>query len=102
MILKESGWFLVRALSDVKHTFRFASTAPYFAQVGNVERRIHRSDVEFYLEWIRERMRRIRDGAGETIGDPEKPENREKLESVLEPHRRALEAFEARLKEAVD
>src|SRR5262249_47039115 len=30
----KSGWFLVRALADNKKTFRFASTGPYYVEIG--------------------------------------------------------------------
>ena len=100
LALKESGWFLIRALSDVAHTFRFASTAPYFVEAGEVPKRIHRSDVEFFMAWIKERMKRLSVNANRTIGDVQQPENEAKLESVLRPHQRALEVFEALLEEA--
>ena len=29
-----SGWFLVRAVTDLPNTYRFAMTAPYYVQVG--------------------------------------------------------------------
>jgi len=30
----ESGWFLVRVITDNPKTFRFASTAPYYVEIG--------------------------------------------------------------------
>ncbi|MEZ6080687.1 MAG: hypothetical protein R3C56_34945 [Pirellulaceae bacterium] len=30
----KSGWFLVRAVTDVTDTFRFASSAPFYVEVG--------------------------------------------------------------------
>ncbi|MCI0621620.1 MAG: CehA/McbA family metallohydrolase [Acidobacteria bacterium] len=56
---KESGWFLVRAITDNPKTFRFASTAPYYVEIGDTKRRISRSSAQFFLNWARERAARI-------------------------------------------
>lgn len=53
----ESGWFLVRALADVPHTFRFASTGPFYVENGT--RRISRRSTSFFRDWVRERKTRI-------------------------------------------
>jgi hypothetical protein len=60
-----SGWFLVRAIADNPKTFRFASTAPYYVEVGEAKRRVSRASVKFFLEWARERAGRVR------VDDPE-------------------------------
>jgi len=52
---KESGWFLVRAIADVPNTFRFASTAPFYVEVGLAKSRVSKSSVTFFLDWLRER-----------------------------------------------
>jgi hypothetical protein len=54
-----SGWFLVRAVADVPHTFRFASTAPYYVEIGPSKRTIHRGSVRFFLDWLDERAQRV-------------------------------------------
>ena len=56
----ESGWFLVRAVTDTQKTFRFASTAPFYVQVGEVKRRVSRASAQFFLDWVRERQGRIK------------------------------------------
>src|SRR5262249_42665238 len=56
---KESGWFLVRVLADNKKTFRFASTAPFYVEIGPATRRISKASAQFFLNWTRERMQRI-------------------------------------------
>ena len=33
-----SGWFLVRAVADFPYTFRFASTAPFYVEIGDAKR----------------------------------------------------------------
>ncbi len=57
--LDESGWFLVRAIADVDHTFRFASTAPFYVEIGDTPRMVRRESVAFFLDWIDERNARI-------------------------------------------
>jgi hypothetical protein len=57
---KESGWFLVRAIADNPRTFRFASTAPFYVEIGNVKHRISRESAQFFLDWTTERANRIK------------------------------------------
>jgi hypothetical protein len=51
---KESGWFLVRAVTDTPGTYRFASSGPYYVQVG-YQPRISRTSGQFFLDWLNER-----------------------------------------------
>lgn len=57
---KESGWFLVRAIADNKKTFRFASTAPFYVEIGPDKQRVSKASSQFFLDWTRERMNRIK------------------------------------------
>jgi hypothetical protein len=57
--MPESGWFLVRAVADVPETFRFASTGPFYVEVGRQPRRISRRSVEFFADWLHERQARV-------------------------------------------
>jgi hypothetical protein len=57
---KDSGWFLIRTIADVPHTFRFASTGPFYVEVGPAGSRISRSSAQFFLDWVRERSGQIR------------------------------------------
>ena len=50
----ESGWFVIRAVTDGADTYRFAATAPYYVEIG-YQRRISRSSVRFFLDWLDER-----------------------------------------------
>ena len=34
------GWFLARAITDLEHTFRFASTAPFYVEIGQIAYRL--------------------------------------------------------------
>lgn len=63
---RASGWFLVRAVADNPRTFRFASTAPYFVEVGAAKRRVSKASAKFFLEWVRERAARVK------VDDPAK------------------------------
>ncbi|MGA2256127.1 MAG: CehA/McbA family metallohydrolase [Thermoguttaceae bacterium] len=85
-----SGWFLVRAIADVPHTFRFASTAPYYVEIGRSKRTIRRSSVQFFLDWLDERTQRV----PQTLHDPAQ------LEEVLQHHRRAKQFWQALLADA--
>jgi hypothetical protein len=57
---KSSGWFLVRAIADNPKTFRFASTAPFYVEVGESKRRVSKASAKFFLEWVRERVGRVK------------------------------------------
>lgn len=74
-----SGWFLVRCFAKNEQTFRFASTAPYYVEIGAGKRRISRASATFFADWVDERMSRV----------PLKLKDEKQLEEVLEPHRRA-------------
>ena len=72
-----SGWFLVRVIADVPNTFRFASTGPYYVEIGDNKSYISRKSVHFFIDWIDERIKQI------------KIEDSEKREDVLKYHRKA-------------
>jgi hypothetical protein len=61
---EESGWLLVRAVADHPKTFRFASTGPYYVEIGN-RPRISRESAEFFRDWIDKRI------AGLQLDDPQ-------------------------------
>jgi hypothetical protein len=77
----ESGWFLVRATTDVQETYRFAMTGPWYVQIGDGPR-ISRTSAQFFLDWVYERARRIQ------LADPAQ------RRAVIEPHRVARDFFE--------
>jgi hypothetical protein len=84
----ESGWFLVRAIADNPRTFRFASTAPYYVEIGPAKHRISRTSAQFFLDWVDERMRRV------------KLDDAAQREQVLEHHRRARKFWQDRAAQA--
>jgi hypothetical protein len=74
----KSGWMLVRAVSNVDHTYRFGSTGPYYVQIGQTPR-ISKASAQFFLDWIDKRAALI------------KLDNESQREEVLRYHRRARE-----------
>lgn len=84
----DSGWFLVRAVADNSKTFRFASTAPFYVEIGERPRRISRESARFFLDWVRERMGRIK------LEDPAQHEE------VLAHHRMAEKFWQEKVASA--
>jgi hypothetical protein len=82
---QSSGWFLVRAITDEPTTFRFASTAPYYVEIGPNKRPVRKASAQFFLDWVRERSKRVKlDDAGQR-------------EEVLEHHRAAEKFWQQKL-----
>jgi hypothetical protein len=79
LALEEPGWFLVRAIADVKNTFRFASTAPWYIATDPAKRRISRRSAQFFLDWTNERIARVKANVAEDA----------ELQAVLPWHERA-------------
>jgi len=79
---EQSGWFLLRVVTDQPKTHRFAMTGPYYVEIGG-RRRISKQAVQFFLDWIYQRARQIQ------LPDPAK--HRE----VLDYHRRARDFWQA-------
>jgi hypothetical protein len=88
VVFDESGWFLVRAIAENANTFRFASAAPYYVEIGPVKRRVSKASTRFFLNWVRERSQRIK------LEDPE--QRRE----VLRYHETAEQFWKERLAKA--
>ena len=85
-----SGWFLVRALTDKSNTFRFASTAPFYVEIGPEKRRISRASAKFFLDWVEERMERV----------PRKEKDPGKQRAVLKHHEAARAFWRERMEKA--
>jgi hypothetical protein len=77
--LEEPGWFLMRAIADVKDTFRFASTAPWYIATHPAKRRISRRSAQFFLDWTDERIARVKANVADEA----------ELQAVLPWHERA-------------
>ena len=82
-----SGWFLVRAVTDLPKTYRFAMTGPYYVEIGD-QRRISASAAQFFLDWTYQRARQIK------LADPQ--QQRE----VLRWHRQARDFWQDLLAKA--
>jgi hypothetical protein len=54
----DSGWFLVRAVTDEERKYELASTGPYYVEKSG-RPRISRRSVRFFLDWIAAAERRI-------------------------------------------
>ena len=54
--VNEPGWVLLRAIADVDHTFRFASTAPWSIDLDGYETPISRTSSQFFLDWVNKRI----------------------------------------------
>ena len=78
---KQSGWLLVRAVTTNPKTYRFASTGPYYVEIGE-SRRISKSAASFFLDWVNERIEMLQ------LEDPRK------REEVLQYHRAARDYWQ--------
>ncbi len=87
---QQSGWFLVRALTNKTDTFRFASTGPYYVEAQGAPRRISRSAANFFLTWVNERIDQLEKA------DDSSPE----LAELSARHRAARTFWERRIQAA--
>ena len=60
LTVNESGWFLIRGIAENPKTFRFASTAPFYVELGQEKRRISKASSLFFLDWVNERIERVK------------------------------------------
>ena len=77
----------MRTIADVDSTFRFASTAPWYIEGQNEERRISRTSAQFFLNWVDERIERIYKNVNDS----------DDLRAVLEPHQSARTFWKRRV-----
>ena len=54
---------LIRCVTENEETYRFASSGPYYVEVGE-KRRISAESTQFFVDWLKER--------GEAIANEEK------------------------------
>lgn len=88
--ISEPGWFLLRAVTDVESTFRFASTAPWYVDGPDGQQRISKESATFFLKWVDERIGRIRNNIT----------NAQELREVLEPHEQARVFWQHKIDQA--
>jgi hypothetical protein len=82
-----SGWFLVRAVTDVPKTYRFAMTGPYYVEIG-YQRRMSKQAAQFFLDWVYERARQIKQADAKLSGE------------ALEDHRLARDYWQKLVSQA--
>ena len=84
----ESGWFLVRAVTDKEDTYRFASSGAWYVEFADKPKRISKRSARFFLDWVEERAGQIQlEDAGER-------------RAVLEVHDRAKKFWQQLLEQA--
>lgn len=88
----QSGWFLLRALVDNDTTFRFASTAPYYLELGEKPGFVSRSSVRFFQDWVGQRIDRIENNIQDDA----------RRDAVLKYHLHARRYWQEREKNATD
>ncbi len=81
LYFKESGWFLVRAVTDLSDSYRLAMTAPYFVEIGD-GRRVSKQAAQFFLDWVYQRARQI------DLADPQQQSE------VMQYHRKARDFWQ--------
>ena len=86
MSFAEPGWFLIRAIAENDRTFRFASTGPFYVEIGRDKHSISRESVRFFQQWVDERIERVQ----RNISAPEQASD------VLEYHASAREFWQQR------
>jgi len=84
---QESGWFVVRAVTDLVPTYRFAMTGPYYVEF-DYKPRISKQSAQLFLDWLYQRARQIQ------LGNPQ--QQRE----VLAYHREARDFWQDLLSRA--
>ncbi|HEX5446320.1 MAG TPA: CehA/McbA family metallohydrolase [Pirellulales bacterium] len=55
----ESGWCLVRAVTDLAETYRFATSAPWYVEIGDAPRRVSKQSAQFFLDRLAERRQQL-------------------------------------------
>jgi len=85
---RETGWFLIRVLTDVTHTYRFAMTGAFYVEIGEQKNRISKTSAGLFLEWVREAKENA------------KKASPEKQAAIADYHQRAIRFWQKRLAEA--
>jgi hypothetical protein len=83
----ESGWFLVRAVTNNPRGYQFASTGPYYVEKAG-KPRVSRASVQFFLDWIDASKKRIHESSKLPA---------EEREALLAEHEIARDFFTERL-----
>ncbi len=80
--IHESGWFLVRAITTHTNTLRFASTGPFYVELGGRKSAPQQNEsADFFVRWCQERISGLQ--GNQALTDSQKVE-------VLQPWQQAL------------
>jgi hypothetical protein len=83
----ESGWLLVRGVTNNGQTYRYATSGPFYVQIG-YEPRISKKAAQFFYDWTFERAKQIK------LADPAQHQE------VIACHRTARDYWQALLEKA--
>jgi hypothetical protein len=83
----ESGWMLVRAVTNNGQTYRYATSGPFYVEIGYTPR-ISKKAAQFFADWTLERAKQI------------KLDNAEQREEVISYHRQARDFWQAKVEKA--
>ena len=90
LTFNESGWFLVRGIAENEKTFRFASTAPFYVELGQAKLWISKASSRFFLNWVNERIDRVKANVTDQSQQAE----------LLRHHERARKFWQERIRKA--
>ena len=65
LTVSSSGWLVVRVVTDREHTFRMATTAPYYVEIGG-QRRVSRQAVAYFQAWLERAAEELAASSAET------------------------------------
>lgn len=85
----KSGWMLIRAVTNNPDAYRFASTAPYYVEIG-YKPRISLKSSQFMLDWVVERAKQL------------KFESPDEREPVIVDYRAARDFWQKKVESAND
>jgi hypothetical protein len=83
----ESGWMLVRAVTNNDKTYRYAMSGPFYVEIGYTPR-ISKTSAQFFADWVLERAKQI------------KLDNAEQREEVIGYHRAARDFWQGKVEKA--
>ncbi len=59
IVFEQSGWLIIRGVTNHGPTYRYASTAPFHVEIGETPR-ISRESAEYFLNWTIDRARHLK------------------------------------------
>lgn len=83
----QSGWMLVRAVTNNGKTYRYATSGPFYVEIGYAPR-ISKQAAQFFYDWTFERAKQLK------FADPAQKEE------VIGYHRQARDFWQAKLDKA--